>query len=246
MVWLLKLPTDIRQIIYDLIVQTEKLTHCNTNSPPSYPGQSVSTVIGEQRATNDCLNAFLVNKQLYRELLAVWCRAHRFKFTAYDTGVFPKMTLVDTERERSIVANARSYKIEGHVGGWAESVPHYSVKIDVHRCRDLGYRPVWFHLTSELKRWFGVSDVQYQSMVNRVKAAVSTAIASCAEGLTWEGVSGIIDAFHLCDLLDDGEGSDDKPSHENDEDDGDWRGADGEDPCGKPSESLWAGGRGDE
>ncbi|KAK4899407.1 hypothetical protein LTR27_003140 [Elasticomyces elasticus] len=246
MVRLLTLPTDIRQIIYDLIVQTEKLTHRNTNPPPNYPGQGRSTVFGEQRATDDCLNAFLVNKQLYREILAVWCRAHCFKFTAYDTGVFPKMTLVDTARERSIVANARSYKVEGHVGGWTGSVPHYSVEIDVHRCRDTGYRPVWVHLASELKHWFGVSDVQYQSMVTRVEAAMSTAIASCVEGLTWEGVSGIIDAFHLCDLLDDGEDSNDQPKHENDEDDGDWCGADGEDPCGKRSESLWAGRRGDE
>ncbi|KAK1812438.1 hypothetical protein LTR12_013182 [Friedmanniomyces endolithicus] len=126
-----------------------------------------------------------VNKQFRREYCAELFRVWDAVVILFDSGTTPNTALKDTFHERSILANAKSWELGGYVGGSSGPEPQYS------------------HLDDGVRSWFGVSKAQYARMVERVEAAVRTAVCECEKGLTFESASNIIDAFHLNDPADD-------------------------------------------
>ncbi|KAK0257353.1 hypothetical protein LTR91_022062 [Friedmanniomyces endolithicus] len=198
-----RLPACIRCIVYDALAEAEEDVHYNRTIASSTPGHGISTAASKQQATIFRLNIMLVNKQFRREYCAELFRVWNAEVILHDTILSPNGFLQDTFQERSVLANAKSWKLGGHVGEFPGPEPQYSVYIDLHHCRDDGYLPTWHHLTEDLKLWFGVSNAYYVRVVERVEAAIRIAACEGENGLTYEGASKVIDAFHLNDPADD-------------------------------------------
>ncbi|TKA42160.1 hypothetical protein B0A54_07248 [Friedmanniomyces endolithicus] len=94
----------------------------------------------------------LVNKQFRREYCAELFRVWNAEVILHDTILSPNGFLQDTFQERSVLANAKSWKLGGHVGEFP---------------------------------------------------AIRIAACEGENGLTYEGASKVIDAFHLNDPADD-------------------------------------------
>ncbi|KAK0264369.1 hypothetical protein B0A54_06338 [Friedmanniomyces endolithicus] len=197
-----RLPACIRCIVYEALAEAEEDVLYNRTVAPSTPGHGLSTVASKQQASTFRLNIVLVNKQSRREYCAELFHLWDAEITLLGTISSPNESMLDTFQERSILANAKSWKLVGHLGGFPDPEPHYSVYIDLPRRREEGYQPTWQHLGEDVKLWNGVSDIQYLGVVERVETAIRAAVCECENGLTYEGASKIVAAFNLGDLVD--------------------------------------------
>ncbi|KAK5731028.1 hypothetical protein LTR15_000966 [Elasticomyces elasticus] len=243
----LQLPPCLRKDVYSRLVRTADDIYNNNIQTSGTAGQGMPTLSSIQQATTFYHNLLSVNKQFGGEFQAEWCRDREFIVTVLDVVSLPVTTLANTEKERYVLANGRSYEVAGFVGGFAGPMPDYSVSIDLQCCNDLGYRPIWRHMSDGQMRWIQLSSAQYQKMVTRVEEEITAAAGMSCKSLTWDGATQIIRAFQLSDLMDDedhsGGGSD---SSDDDEEGGLWPGEHGGDPCESTDESTWAGGCGEQ
>ncbi|KAK3631409.1 hypothetical protein LTR56_016906 [Elasticomyces elasticus] len=243
----LHLPPCLRNDVYSRLVQAADDIYNNNIQASGTAGRGIPTPTSKQQATTFYHSLLSVNKQFGGEFQAEWCRDREFIVTVLDVVSLPVTTLADTEKERYILANGRSYEVAGFVGGFAGAMPDYSVSIDLQRCHDHGYRPIWRHMSDSQMRWIQLSSVQYQKMVTRVEAEIVAAAGTSCKCLPWDGATQILRAFQLSDLMDDEDQSDGGSDGGDDDEEGAlWPGEHGGDPCESTDESTWAGGCGEQ
>ncbi|KAK0362594.1 hypothetical protein LTR59_014715 [Friedmanniomyces endolithicus] len=183
-----RLPSCIRCIVYDALAEAEEDVRYNRTIAPSTPGHGLSTTVSKQQATIFRLNIMLVNKQFRREYCAELFRVWNAELILDDTILSPNAFLKDDFQERSILANAKSWKLGGYVGGVSGPEPQYIVSTPARAIQ-----------AYELVR----SEQRTICARRGEEAAIRSAVCECEVGLTYEGASNIINAFHVNDLADD-------------------------------------------
>ncbi|KAK5746589.1 hypothetical protein LTR17_000605 [Elasticomyces elasticus] len=206
-----KAPIDIRQLIYDQLIQDHRDVHYQRLAERE-DDRGTSSPASEQAGSTMRLNILLTNKQMYHEYQDAWYAANPSSAVICEALLEPKSVLPktgpDTAYWRGMVINARRFELIAHAGSSMGGTDDgYSVNVIFLQGRGSGYRLEWQHMSEQQRDWFKISNTQYQTMVARVEAVIPATIASRKQtsngisGFTWEGAEQLFEAFQMQDLL---------------------------------------------